>query len=102
MVFTALDGSLLDARTFSFDAARTLLRRLVAAGVPVIPVTSRTFAEARPLAERLDIAGPIVIESGGGIARRVGSSWRIEGCGADTRTLRAAVPVIERCRPGCV
>jgi len=96
MVFTALDGSLLDARTFSNDAARASLRRLVAAGVPVIPVTARTFAEVRPLAEHLDLEGPVVIESGGGIARRIGSSWRIEGCGGDTKAVRAAVPLIER------
>lgn len=96
MVFTALDGSLLDPRTFSNEAAKASLRRLDAAGVPVIPVTTRTFAEARPLAEQLDLEGPIVIESGGGIARRVGSSWRIEGCGGEPKTLRAAVPLIER------
>lgn len=96
MVFTALDGSLLEARTFSHEAAKASLRRLAAAGVPVIPVTGRTFSEVRPLAERLDLEGPIVIESGGGIARRVGSSWRIEGCGVETKTLRAAVPLIER------
>ncbi len=96
MVFTALDGSLLDARTCSPEAAKASLQRLAAAGVPVIPVTSRTFAEARPLAERLDLEGPIVIESGGGIARRVGSSWRIESYGTDTGTLRTAVPIIER------
>lgn len=66
IVFTALDGSLLDPRTFSNEAAKASLRRLDAAGVPVVPVTTRTFAEARPLAEQLDLEGPIVIESGGG------------------------------------
>ncbi|HEX2121809.1 MAG TPA: HAD hydrolase family protein [Thermoanaerobaculia bacterium] len=96
MVFTALDGSLLDARTFSYEAAKASLRRLAAGGVPVIPVTTRTFAEARSLAERLDIEGPIVIEAGGGIARRVGSSWRVEACAVETKRLRAAVPLIER------
>ena len=96
MVFTALDGSLLDPHTFSNGAAKASLHRLDAAGVPVIPVTTRTFAETRPLAEQLELEGPIVIESGGGIARRVGSSWRIEGCGGEPKTLRAAVPLIER------
>lgn len=96
MVFTALDGSLLDARTLSFEAARASFRRLIAAGIPVVPVTGKTFAEVRPLADLLGIEGPVVIESGGGIARRVGSSWRLEACGAGTKALRDAVPVIER------
>lgn len=96
MVFTALDGSLLDARTLSFEAARASFRRLIAAGIPVVPVTGKTFAEVRPLADVLGIDGPLVIESGGGIARRVGSSWRLEACGAGTKALREAVPVIEK------
>lgn len=96
MVFTDLDGTLLDAKTFSFEAARSALRKLVAAKIPLVPITSKTFAEVRPLADALGIDGPIVIESGGGIARRVGSSWRMEACGADTTSLRAAVPRIEQ------
>ncbi len=96
MVFSALDGTLLDAKTLSFEAARASLRRLMTAGIPLVPVTGKTFAEVRPLADVLGIDGPIVIESGGGIARRVGSSWRMEACGAGTKALREAVPVIER------
>ena len=96
MVFTDLDGTLLDAKTFSFEAARSALAKLIAAKIPLIPVTSKTFAEVRPLADVLGIDGPIVIESGGGIARRVGSSWRMEACGADATSLRAAVPRIEQ------
>src|SRR5687767_10280539 len=96
MVFTALDGSLLDARTLSFEAARHSFRRLIAAGIPVVPVTGKTFAEVRPLADVLGIDGRLVIESGGGIARRVGSSWRLEACGAGTKVLREAVPKIEQ------
>lgn len=96
MVFTALDGSLLDARTLSVEAARASLQRLRAAGIPVVPVTGKTFAEVRPLAEMLGIDGPVVVESGGGIARRVGSSWRLEACGARTKVLREAVHAIEQ------
>lgn len=96
MVFTALDGSLLDVKTLSFEAARASLQRLMTAGIPLVPVTGKTFAEVRPLADVLGIDGPIVIESGGGIARRVGSSWRMEACGAATKTLRDAARLIEQ------
>jgi mannosyl-3-phosphoglycerate phosphatase len=95
MVFTDLDGAFLDARAFSVDASRAVLRRIVSARIPLVPVTSRTFAEVRTLADALGIDGPFIIESGGGIARRVGSSWRMQACGADAASLRAAVPHIE-------
>ena len=88
MVLTDLEGS--------FGAARPAVQRLVAAGIPVVPITSKTFAEMRPLADSLGISGPIILESGGGIARRVGSSWRMEACGSDTKALRAAAPQIEQ------
>jgi mannosyl-3-phosphoglycerate phosphatase len=96
MVFTDLDGTLLDARTFSFEAARAALQRLIEARIPLVPVTSKTFAEVRPLADVLGIEGPVIIESGGGIARRVGNSWRMESCGTETTSLRAAVTQIEQ------
>lgn len=76
-------------------------------GASIVPASDRrrhsrsagdgkTFAEVRPLADVLGIDGPLVIESGGGIARRVGSSWRLESCGAGTKALREAVPIIEQ------
>jgi mannosyl-3-phosphoglycerate phosphatase len=96
MILTDLDGTLLDALTFTFEPARPMLRRLLEADVPIVPVTSKTFAEVRPLADSLGIDGPVVVESGGGIARRVGSSWRVEACGVPWKELRDAVPLIER------
>ena len=40
MVFTDLDGTLLDHDTYAFDAARPALAALTARAIPVVPVTS--------------------------------------------------------------
>jgi mannosyl-3-phosphoglycerate phosphatase len=68
LVFTDLDGTLLDHHSYSFSAALPALERLRKAGVPVIPVTSKTLAELAPLMRELDNAHPCIAENGGLIA----------------------------------
>lgn len=95
IVFTDLDGTLLDARDFTCDAAMPAIERLRAAGIPLVPVTSKTAAELIPLAERLGIDGPAIVESGGAIAARDGGSWVITPLGVPADEIRARVPRIE-------
>jgi predicted mannosyl-3-phosphoglycerate phosphatase (HAD superfamily) len=45
LIFTDLDGSLLDHHTYSFAPAANYLDRLETQGIPVIPITSKTRAE---------------------------------------------------------
>jgi len=68
LVYTDLDGTLLDHDSYSFDAALPALRRLQQLGVPVVPVTSKTLAELDTLLTALDINGPCIAENGGLIA----------------------------------
>ena len=68
LVFTDLDGTLLDHHSYSFSAALPALERLRKARVPVIPVTSKTLAELAPLMRELDNAHPCIAENGGLIA----------------------------------
>lgn len=49
LVFTDLDGTLLDHETYSFEAARTTLERLEKLSVPVVFNSSKTAAELLPL-----------------------------------------------------
>ena len=49
LIFTDLDGSLLDHNTYSFDPAAELLLQLEQQQIPVIPVTSKTRAEVMAL-----------------------------------------------------
>lgn len=67
MIFTDLDGSLLDERSHSYVAAIPALLDLRRAGIPVIPVTSKTAAEVRLLREALGLEGPYVVENGGAV-----------------------------------
>lgn len=45
VVFTDLDGSLLDHETYDYTPALETIRRLERNGIPLIPVTSKTLAE---------------------------------------------------------
>lgn len=98
IVFTDLDGTLLDARDFSFEAALPAIERLRAARIPVVPVTSKTLAEIIPLAAQLGVEGPAIVESGGAIASLEEGSWVVMPLGVPVREIRARVPAIEsRC-----
>ena len=43
LIFTDLDGSLLDHHSYSFAPAVPLLAELDALGIPVIPITGKTL-----------------------------------------------------------
>lgn len=68
LVFTDLDGTLLDQDSYAFEAAVPALERLARLAVPVIPVTSKTLAEIEVLVPSLGLNGPCIAESGGLVA----------------------------------
>ena len=68
VVFTDLDGTLLDHETYRWDAAHPALERLHALGVPVVCASSKTAAEIRPLQDKLGLSGlPAIVENGAGV-----------------------------------
>lgn len=67
LVFTDLDGTLLDHDNYSFEPAGPLLQSLEAAGIPVIPVTSKTCAEVQSLRCELSNGHPFITENGAAI-----------------------------------
>lgn len=95
VVFTDIDGTLLDTGTFRGKAARPMVRRLHAAGVPVVPVTSMTVDEMEPIARELGLRDPMIIESGGAIARWAGSAWEVEPTGPEADILLDVIREIE-------
>jgi mannosyl-3-phosphoglycerate phosphatase len=64
MVFTDLDGSLLDHDSYAFDAALPALEALAAQAIPVVPVSSKTLAELTPLMAQIGLTGPAIAENG--------------------------------------
>jgi len=67
VVFTDLDGTLLDHSTYSFEPARPALEALTAAGVPVVLCTSKTRAETERWRRALHNAHPFIVENGGAV-----------------------------------
>ena len=63
VIFTDMDGTLLDHHTYSFAAAQPTLDALAARGIPVIPNTSKTFAEMTELRQKIGLNGPFVVET---------------------------------------
>ncbi|MBN2199072.1 MAG: HAD-IIB family hydrolase [Candidatus Aminicenantes bacterium] len=67
LVFTDLDGTLLDAVTYSFDEARPALRALEKRRIPLIICSSKTRAEIEPLRRSLRNRHPFISENGGAV-----------------------------------
>jgi mannosyl-3-phosphoglycerate phosphatase len=67
LIFTDLDGTLLDHDTYRWDEAQPALSLCRKQGVPVILVSSKTRAEIHALHVELGLAAPFVYENGGGI-----------------------------------
>ena len=64
LVYTDLDGTLLDHDDYDFTPALPALARLRELGIPLIPTTSKTLAESAELNDRLDNPHPCIIENG--------------------------------------
>jgi mannosyl-3-phosphoglycerate phosphatase len=67
VIFTDLDGSLLDRDTYSFEAARPALERLTQSGIPLVFVSSKTRAELEFWRRTIGNLHPYVMENGGAI-----------------------------------
>lgn len=72
LIFTDLDGSLLDHHHYHFDAAIPTLKALENQQIPVIPVTSKTRAELELLRDNLNNPHPYIVENGAAVFIPVG------------------------------
>jgi len=67
VIFTDLDGTLLDAGTYSFAAAAEALGVVERLGIPLVFCTSKTRAEILYWRERTGNSHPFISENGGGV-----------------------------------
>ena len=65
IVFTDLDGTLLDANTYSFEPARAAIEALNEAGIPLVLCTSKTRLETERWRRALSNVHPFIVENGG-------------------------------------
>ncbi len=67
VIFTDLDGTLLDYYTYSCEMVTPLVARLRRAGVAVVFCSSKTRAEQEVYRQRLGLDCPFIVEDGGAI-----------------------------------
>ncbi|MGP8321730.1 MAG: HAD-IIB family hydrolase [Methanosarcinaceae archaeon] len=67
IVFTDMDGTLIDHDTYSYQAAKPALLALKEQDIPLIFCTSKTRAEIEVYVKELDLAHPFISENGGAI-----------------------------------
>ncbi len=72
LLFTDLDGSLLDHHDYSYASALPVLEELTRLKIPVVPVSSKTRAEIEPLRTALGNEHPFVAENGAAVICPVG------------------------------
>lgn len=67
IIFTDLDGTLLDHDTYSYAAASPALAEISARGFPLVLVSSKTRAELLALQRKLDLHTPFISENGAAV-----------------------------------
>jgi len=67
LIFTDLDGTLLDEETYDFKPALPALELIHSLRIPLIIASSKTRAEIEFLRKRLSLDSPFIVENGGGI-----------------------------------
>ena len=67
IIFTDLDGSLLNHDDYAFDGALPSIQRIKKLEIPLIIVTSKTRREVEQLQGLMRLDNPFIVENGGGI-----------------------------------
>jgi mannosyl-3-phosphoglycerate phosphatase len=67
VVYTDLDGCLLDSTTYSYEPAAPALEALRARHIPLVLVSSKTRAEIEPLRHQLGHRDPFIVENGAAV-----------------------------------
>lgn len=67
IIFTDLDGTLLNADDYRYEAAIPVLEKLKSRQIPIIPVTSKTRQEVETLREEIKLNDPFIVENGSAI-----------------------------------
>ena len=73
LVFSDLDGTLLDKQTYSWTPAAGAIRALAERGIPLILSSNKTLGEISEIGSSLGNAAPFIFENGAGAALPPGS-----------------------------
>lgn len=78
MIFTDLDGTLLDHHTYQYDAALPALVEINVRHYPLILTSSKTRAEIQTLHQELQLTSPFICENGAAIYWREHNEWHCQ------------------------
>jgi len=67
VIFTDLDGTLLDLATYSYGKAIPAIKYLQQKGIPIVFCSAKTRAEQEVYRQQLGIQDPFIVENGGAI-----------------------------------
>jgi mannosyl-3-phosphoglycerate phosphatase len=67
IVFTDLDGTLLDSKTYSYRKSLAPINRLKEKGIPIIFCSAKTRAEQEVYRRELELSQPFIVENGAAI-----------------------------------
>ncbi len=67
VIYTDLDGTLIDFEDYSFEVTATLVRKLEGIGVPVVFCSSKTREEQAYYREAIGVKAPFITENGSAI-----------------------------------
>jgi mannosyl-3-phosphoglycerate phosphatase len=67
IIFSDLDGTLLNHDDYSFEKAMPSLERIKDLSIPLVLCTSKTLPEVEAVQMETGIRGPFIVENGGGI-----------------------------------
>jgi len=67
LVFTDLDGTLIELKQYLYEPALESIKKLLNLQIPIIIATSKSPKEVELWQKRLGICGPFIAENGGGI-----------------------------------
>ena len=67
IIFTDLDGTLLDSVTYSHEKSLATLNRLKEKGIPIIFCSAKTRAEQEAYRRKMEVIHPFIVENGGAI-----------------------------------
>lgn len=67
IIFTDLDGTLLDHQTYTFEDAHPALKKVKDKRIPLILTSSKTRAEIEVIRHELENTDPFIVENGGAV-----------------------------------
>jgi mannosyl-3-phosphoglycerate phosphatase len=103
LIYTDLDGTLLDPESYSWEAAKPALNRLEERSLPWVLCTSKTRAESEPLRHGMSHRHPFIVENGGAVlipqgyftvpfdAHRLAGAYQVIDLGTPYPILRTAL-----------